>query len=184
MKKTTNYDLHLKRLFLWEYFFEAAALGAVLYSYRYVFFLHGGPDLLKLVMGLASPVVIVLIFVRINLVNFKGVLSAIPAEALEPAVVEHIIKMTAFMNVRDEAMLKAAEGIVLMDKEQLMEIAPRLMLRFIRLCYVSNRNVLTDAARYVAEVTKEPAYVTAVDNNGLHWLGRLANTEDPDKKDV
>ncbi|MBP5274738.1 MAG: hypothetical protein ILO36_07370, partial [Abditibacteriota bacterium] len=133
MRKTTDFDLHLKRLFLWEYVFELLALAALVYAYRYVYVLHGGPVFLKLVMALAAPALIVLVMVRINIVNFRGVLDSIPQDALEPRVVEHIIKMTAFLNVREAALLKAGEGIILMDRDQLMEITPRLMLRFIRL---------------------------------------------------
>ncbi|MBQ9358574.1 MAG: hypothetical protein IJT95_03440 [Abditibacteriota bacterium] len=181
MKKTTDFDLHLRRLFLWEYFFEILSLGAVFYVYRYVFFLHGAPEFLRLLMGLAAPVVIVLILVRINLLNFKGVLASIPSEALEPAVVEHIIKMTAFMNVREDAMQKAAMGIGLMDREQLLEISPRLMLRFIRLCYVSGKKVLVDAAEYAARITDDPAYKAAVDNNGVRWITGMMDTGDSDR---
>ena len=180
MKKTTDFDLHLKRLFLYEYFFEVLCLGAVFYLYRYVFFLHGAPEFLRLLMGLAAPVVIVLVLVRINLLNFKGVLASIPSEALEPRVVEHIIKMTAFMNVREEAMQKAAMGIGLMDREQLLEINPRLMLRFIRLCYVSGKNVLLSAAEYAARTTGDPSYKAAVDNNGVRWITGMMGTGDKD----
>ena len=166
-ERTTDFYKHLKNLFLIEYSIEIIILFSLIKLYHYFFVASPTIESVKLILALLAPVILILVFVRNAIINFKSVIVAIPDTKVDSRIIGLLIKLTGYLNVREAGANKVLENIEKLSRYELLSIKPRLILKYMRYCYFTNNDKFIKSAKYIAETTQEKKYLKFIENNDI-----------------
>lgn len=168
MNQTTNYTAHIKSLFLWEYFYEVLFVIIVTKTYMYFFVELSNLTIIKIILSLMAPIIIILIFIRNAIVNFKGVIESMPDEKVDAHIITLLIKLMGYLNIRETAAKKIQHNIKKLDKYELLGIRSKLIYKYMRYCYFTNDKRFIDTAIYIANTTQSQKYLDFVERNNIY----------------
>ena len=166
-EKTTDFYKHLKNLFLIEYSAEIIILFSLIKLYHYFFIDNPTMDIVKLILALFAPVILIMIFVRNSIINFKNFIAMIPNSKVDSHIIALLIKLMNYLNVREAGANKILENIEKLNRYELLSIKPRLIFKYMRYCYFTNNDKFIKSAKYIAETTQEKKYLRFMENNNI-----------------
>lgn len=164
---TTDFYSHLKNLFIIEHTIEIIILASIIKIYYYFFVTSPAIDILKIILGLIAPVILIVIFVRNSVINFKSIVLSIPDEKVDAEIVTLLIKLMGYLNAREAAGIKIMENIERLGCYELMSIKSRLVFKYMRYCYFTNNDKFIKSAKYIAETTAEKKYLDFIESNTI-----------------